>query len=59
MPARGLVAIATPSVPGLAGQSGSITLAHNGPYGALTGKSVAVEPASGYSFDSPLLPRSR
>ena len=59
VPARGLVAIATPSVPGLAGQSGSITLAHNGPYGALTGKSVAVEPASGYSFDSPLLPRNR
>ena len=47
VPARGLVAIATPSVPGLAGQSGSITLAHNGPFGALTGKSVAVEPAIG------------
>ena len=59
VPARGLLAIATPSVPGLAGQSGSITLAHNGPFGALTGKSVAVEPASGYSFDSPLLPRNR
>jgi hypothetical protein len=59
VPARGLVAIATPSVAGLAGQSGSITLAHNGPFGALTGKSVAVEPASGYSFDSPLLPRQR
>jgi pectate lyase len=59
VPARGLVAIPTPSVPGLAGQAGSITLAHDGPFGALTGKSVAVEPASGYSFDSPLLPRSR
>jgi hypothetical protein len=59
VPARGLVAIATPSVSGLAGQSGSITLAHNGPFGALTGKSVSVEPASGYSFDSPLLPRKR
>jgi hypothetical protein len=59
VPARGLVAIPTPSVPGLAGQSGSITLAHNGPFGALTGKSVAVVPATGYSFDSPLLPRNR
>jgi uncharacterized repeat protein (TIGR01451 family) len=41
------------------GGGGSITIAHDGPYGALTGKTVALEPATGYSFDSPLTPRPR
>lgn len=59
LPARGLTAIPTSTVPGVAGQSGSVTVAHTGPYGALAGKAVAVEPATGYSFDSPLVPRSR
>jgi hypothetical protein len=41
-------------VPALAGQSGSVTVAHDGPFGALAGKAVALEPATGFSFDSPL-----
>ena len=45
-------------VPGLAGQGGSVTVAHDGGYGALAGKAVALEPATGYSFDSPMTPRS-
>jgi hypothetical protein len=49
----------TSGVPGLAGQSGSVTIAHDGGYGALAGKAVALEPASGYSFDSLLVPRAR
>lgn len=32
--------------------SGSITVAHNGPYGSLNCKAVAVEPATGFTFDT-------
>jgi uncharacterized repeat protein (TIGR01451 family) len=42
----------TAAIPALAGQGGSITIAHDGGYGALAGKSVALEPATGYAFDS-------
>jgi hypothetical protein len=39
------------------GQSGTITLASDGRYGDLAGKTVALEPATGFSFDSPMVPR--
>jgi hypothetical protein len=39
--------------PSLAGQSGHITVAHDGGYGALNMKAVALEPATGFSFDTP------
>jgi hypothetical protein len=39
--------------------SGSLTISHDGPFGALSGKAVAVEPATGFTFDTPLLPRPR
>lgn len=51
--------INTASVPGLAGRSGSVSVAHDGRYGSLAGKAVAVEPATGFSFDTPLVPRPR
>ena len=35
------------------GASGTITIAHDGGYGNLAVKSVALEPATGFSFDSP------
>jgi hypothetical protein len=35
------------------GTSGSITIAHNGPYGSLNCKAVALEPSTGFSFDTP------
>ena len=54
LPAHGVGLFATPSSPALAGSSGSITITHDGPYGALAGKAVALEPATGFSFDSPL-----
>jgi uncharacterized repeat protein (TIGR01451 family) len=50
--ARGSVSLNTSVIPALAGQGGSITVAHDGGYGALAGKSVALEPATGYAFDS-------
>lgn len=43
----------TTTFPALIGQSGSITVAHDGPYGSLNIKSVALEPATGFSFDTP------
>jgi hypothetical protein len=41
------------------GQGGAITVSHDGRYGDLTGKTVALEPSTGFSFDSPMTPRPR
>jgi hypothetical protein len=51
------IVVDTSAIPGLAGQAGSITISHDGPYGVLTGKAVAVEPATGFTFESPMEPR--
>jgi hypothetical protein len=59
IPPRGTLVTNTGSVAGLGGQGGSITLTHDGPYGALAGKSAALEPGTGFSFDSPLTYRPR
>jgi hypothetical protein len=56
---RGSLALATATVAGLAGQSGTLTVSHDGPYGALTGKTVALVPETGASFDTPLAYRGR
>ncbi len=45
------------SIPSLAGTSGSVTVAHTGRYGDLTGKVVTMEPATGFSFDSVMVSR--
>lgn len=45
--------------PGVPGTSGTLTITHNGRYGDLTGKAVALEPATGFSFDSPAVVRPR
>ena len=37
-------------------QSGSILISHSGHYGNLAGKAVALEPATGFTFDTPLTP---
>jgi glucose/arabinose dehydrogenase len=47
------------NVPQLQGVGGSITVTSNAAYGSLVGKSVALEPATGFSFDSPMQQRSR
>ena len=41
------------------GSSGSITVANTGRCGQLTGKAVAVEPATGFTFDTAMTPRPR
>ncbi len=47
------------TVAGIAGQSGSATVTHDGGYGDLVGKAVALEPATGFAFDTPFVVRSR
>ena len=49
----------TSLVPGASAVSGSIMVTHNGSYGVLSGKAVAVEPATGFAFDTPLTVRPR
>jgi hypothetical protein len=41
------------------GASGSVTVAHDGPYGGLVGKAVALEPSTGFAFDTPFEPQPR
>jgi hypothetical protein len=55
--AHGLLVLDTRAVPGAASAAGSITIVHDAPYGALAGKAVAVEPGTGFAFDSPMEPR--
>jgi hypothetical protein len=45
----------TSTVAGLAGAAGRITISHNGRYGQLAGKATALEPATGFTFDTPLV----
>ena len=54
--ANGTQVTSTAAITALQGQSGSLAIAHSGGYGALTGKAVAVEPATGFTFDTPLAP---
>jgi hypothetical protein len=55
--ARGLLVDATYSV--VPGQSGAMFIAHNGRYGWLVGKAVALEPATGFTFDTSVVPRAQ
>jgi hypothetical protein len=57
IPAKQLMVLSLPGVPGLAGQSGSITIVHDGRYGDLVGKAVSLETSTGYTFDTPLVGR--
>ena len=43
----------------LPGEGGSITVSHDAPYAGLVGKAVALEPVTGFSFDTPLLYRAK
>jgi Calx-beta domain-containing protein len=54
---KATLALNTATVPGVSGQSGSMSISHDGRYGDLAGKSVALEPATGFSFDSPMVAR--
>jgi hypothetical protein len=52
-PPRALNVFNVASFPALAGQSGHIVVSHDGPYGGLNIKAIALEPATGFSFDTP------
>ena len=43
----------------LATGAGTITVSHDGRYGSLSGKAVAVETATGFTFDTAMTPRGR
>jgi hypothetical protein len=55
LPAKNTLVLNTAAV--VPGVGGAITLANDGRYGDLSGKTVALEPATGFSFDSPMVPR--
>jgi hypothetical protein len=42
-----------------AGASGSISVSHTCGYSGLTGKAVALEPSTGFTFDTAMIPRGR
>jgi hypothetical protein len=46
-------------VAGGAGHSGSARVVHECGYGGLSGKAVSIEPSTGFTFDTPMLPRPR
>jgi hypothetical protein len=56
---RETLVLNTATVPGVASQAGAMTVSHDGRYGELTGKTVALEPSTGFSFDTPMLPVPR
>jgi hypothetical protein len=51
-----LTTISTAAVPALAGQSGHAHVVHTAGYGGLSGKAVALEPATGFTFDTVMTP---
>ena len=53
MVGRALDVTNTSSIPALAGKSGHVTVSHDAPYGTFNVKAVALEPSTGFSFDSP------
>jgi hypothetical protein len=46
----------TASIAALAGQSGHAHVVHNAGYGGLSGKAVALEPSTGFTFDTAMIP---
>jgi hypothetical protein len=57
--AKNVLIFNSATIPALLGVSGTVTVAHDGRHGELVGKGVALEPATGFSFDSPMVPRAR
>jgi len=54
--ANQLIVFNTGTLPALAGQSGHAYVVHTAGYGGLAGKAVALEAATGFSFDTPMVP---
>ena len=57
--ARELFVLNTSTLGFASGQSGSIFVAHTCGYGGLAGKAVALEPSTGFTFDTQMVPRIR
>ena len=57
IPSHGAFVLATQTVAGAAGQSGTMTIDHTGRFGSITGKAVALEPSTGFTFDTVILPK--
>jgi hypothetical protein len=55
--ARELFVLNTSTLGFAAGTSGSVIVSHTCGYGGLSGKAVALEPATGFTFDTQLVPR--
>ena len=53
VPFEGGAVLNLSAIPQLAGQSGHVIVGHSGGYGGLAVKAVAVEPATGFTFDTP------
>jgi hypothetical protein len=51
---QALLVLDTGSIPQIGQSSGSASIAHTGGVGALTGKAVALEPSTGFTFDTAL-----
>jgi uncharacterized repeat protein (TIGR01451 family) len=56
---RGLLVLNSGTVPGLAGQAGSVTITNDAPYASLAGKAIAIDPPTGATYDTPMMPRPR
>ena len=54
MPIQGNVVLNTSTIGALQNVSGTAVLSHDAPYGTLAGKAVALEPATGFTFDTPM-----
>jgi hypothetical protein len=52
VPLEGGAVVNLASISQLAGQSGHVVIGHDGGYGGLTVKAVAIEPATGFTFDT-------
>lgn len=54
---HGGMVLNTSGIAGATGAQGSITIDHTGRFGQLTGKAVALEPSTGFTFDTLVVPK--
>jgi hypothetical protein len=59
VPIQGNVVLNTSTIGALQNVSGTAVLSNDAPYGTLAGKAVALEPATGFTFDTPMQPVPR
>jgi len=54
LPPKAVLAFNTASAVALQNKGGTITVSSDGRYGDLVGKGISLEPATGFSFDTPM-----